>query len=94
MELSQVPNASIILKINSFAMKKDSVILSVGGHLKSKGEAERRTLRFVGCLVHAGRCLRHMQHITMMVCSFVPSSGECLVGVGWRGGEKEVISNH
>lgn len=43
MELSQVPNASIILKINSFAMKKDSVILSVGGHLKSKGEVKIST---------------------------------------------------
>lgn len=36
MELSQVPNASTLLKINSFTVRKDTVILSVGGHSKNK----------------------------------------------------------
>jgi hypothetical protein len=34
--LSEVPNASTPLKINSFTMRKDGVMLLVRGHLKYK----------------------------------------------------------
>lgn len=40
MELSSVPSTYIPITINTFAMKKDSAILVVGGHLKSKKEVK------------------------------------------------------